>query len=139
MYRGSFVLRFIAALVVLGLLIGAGYLAYRTGFEQGFVQGAAVPEEGAPLDRPVYPYHPGYWRPHFGFFPSFPFFGFFFVGLLIFWLVGGLFRRRYWGYPGYWHHHDHPYGAPPWEKERPSGEAGKVAQAPPGRPESDQS
>jgi hypothetical protein len=137
-YRGSFVLRFFAALVVFGLLIGAGYLAYRTGFDQGYVQGAAVSGGEAPLDRPGYPFYPGYLRPHFGFFPFFPFFGFFLVGLLIFLAIGALFRPRHWGYPGYWRHHEHPWGPPPWEKERPSGEPGTEGQAPAGKPETGQ-
>jgi hypothetical protein len=148
-YRGSFVLRLFAALVLLGLLAGAGYLAYRTGFDQGYVQGVAISGGETLPDRPGYPgnmpgYWPGYWRPHFGFFPFFPFFGFFLVGLLIFWAVGALFRPRHWGYPGYWHRHSHemgaqPWGPPPWEKDRPSGEPGTEGQAPASKPETGQS
>ena len=42
--RGSFVLRLIGALLLIGLMIGGGALAYRAGVAQGVAQAPAVAE-----------------------------------------------------------------------------------------------
>jgi len=132
---GSFVLWLIGALLLIGLLTGGGFMAYRAGVAQGIAQAPEVAQaiqqaaengQVAPIPPMVgYGYGYPYWgyRHHFGFFP-FGFFGailfiFFFFGLLRF-----LFFRPWhmgWGYYG--HHHRHPWGGPPWM--RPEGEEGE--------------
>ena len=42
--RGSFVLRLIGALLLVGLMIGGGVMAYRAGVAQGIAQAPAVAE-----------------------------------------------------------------------------------------------
>jgi hypothetical protein len=42
--RGSFVIRLIGALLLVGLMIGGGALAYRAGVAQGVAQAPAVAE-----------------------------------------------------------------------------------------------
>jgi hypothetical protein len=132
MFRtGSFFVRFLIALLVIGLLVAAGVAVYRAGFSQGYVLGAVagagenLPDRpGAPLYPGFWGYAPGFYRPHFGFgfFPFFPLFGLLLFGLLIFWLVGGLFRARRWGWYG------HPHGYPPhWGPPPGAGQAPEAA------------
>jgi hypothetical protein len=140
---GSFVMSLVGVLLLIGLMAGGGFMAYRAGVAQGIAQAPQVAEaisraaengqQVAPV-APMYGYGYGYpyawgYRPHFGFFP-FGFFGailfiFFFFGLLRF-----LFFRPWrmgWGYYG--HHHGHPWGGPPWM--RPEGEEGEKRQEKP--------
>ena len=42
--RGSFVLRLIGALLLIGLIIGGGVMVYRAGMAQGIAQAPAVAE-----------------------------------------------------------------------------------------------
>ena len=137
--RGSFVLRTIGVLLLVGLMIGGGAMAYRAGVTQGIarapevataISNAAESGMGAPM--PGYGYGYGYpyygFRPHFGFFP----FGGIFGSILFLFLFFGLlrlifFRRWAWGY-GHMHRHGHwkgygPWGPPPWAREGEEGDA----------------
>ena len=136
--RGSFVLRLIGALLLVGLMIGGGVMAYRAGVAQGIAQAPQVAEalsnaaeSGSGLPYPAYGYgYPHYgFRPHSGFFPIGGIFGailfiFLFFGLmrLIFfrhwaWHYGPMHGRGPWkGYGRYW-------GPPPWAREGDEGEA----------------
>jgi len=134
--RGSFVLRLIGVLLLVGLMIGGGVMAYRAGVAQGIAQAPAVAEalsnaaengQGVPV--PGYGYGYGYpyygFRPHFGFFPFGGIFGF----ILFFFLFFGLMRLiffRPWGWHMYgrgpWKGYGHPWGSPPWAREDKEGE-----------------
>ena len=134
--RGSFVLRLIGVLLLVGLMIGGGVMAYRAGVAQGIAQAPAVAEalsnaaeNGQALPVPGYGYgYPYYgFRPHFGFFPFGGIFGF----ILFFFLFFGLLRLiffRPWGWHMYgrgpWKGHGHPWGPPPWAREEKEGEEG---------------
>jgi hypothetical protein len=132
--RGYFIYRLLAALLVVGILAAAGVAVYRAGFTQGYLQAAAAAEEGGALTRPGSPYYPGFGWPRFGFFPFFPFVGFFFFGLLFFLFFRALFRPWHWGYPGPWHGYPPGWGAPPWAKDRPADQPGTESQPQPGGP-----
>lgn len=144
-YRGSFFLRGLGVLILVGILAAGGVLLYQTGQAQGYQMGAAAASAAAsgeaPGTAPLAPYGPGYWpyyaRPPFGFFPFFPFgalcgsillvlFGLFALRLI--------FRPRHWFDPGKgpgdWGEHPHewgfhPWGPPPWMKDRPQAETGQ--------------
>jgi len=135
--RGSFVLRLIGALLLIGLLIAGGAMAYRAGVVQGIAQAPEVAtaisnaaESGQGLPIPAYGYgYPYYgFRPHFGFFPFGGIFGFILFIFLFFGLMRLLFFRRWaWGY-GHMHRHGHwkgygPWGPPPWVREGEDDEA----------------
>jgi hypothetical protein len=122
--RGSFILRFMAALLLIAILAGGGYAVYRLGFTQGYAVGIAQTAGDSQQFRQGFPYYPGFMMPHFGFgfFPIFPLFGFLFFGFFILMLVGFIFRPRHWGPAGMQHMHDHPWGPPPWAKEQPGAE-----------------
>ena len=140
--RGSFVLRLIAILLLIGLMIGGGVMAYRAGIAQGIAQAPAVAEalsnaaeSGQGLPVPAYGYgygygYPGYrMHPHYGFFPfggilGFILFIFLFLGLLR--LI--FFRPWAWHYGpmhgrGHWKGYGHPWGPQPWAREGEAGEA----------------
>ena len=140
--RGSIILRVFATLLLVGLLVAAGFMIFRAGQAQGYAMGVAQAANGqqvapgtngAPGTLPwMYPgslpgYWPGYYyRPHFFFGPLFGIFFFF----LFFFLIGGLFRRAWgWGRPhGPWGHHyygPHPHGWGP-----PPGEPGQQQETP---------
>jgi hypothetical protein len=140
MFRGGFLWRFLAALLVLIALAGLGVGVYRMGFAQGYQthaltspapaagQGSGQSSgQGQVAPAPGYgpwAYGPGYgygYRPHFGFFPFFPLFGLFWF-LIIFFVIGGfvrfaLFRRWAGGHrPGYWRYHEHEEDQKPEQK-----------------------
>jgi len=135
--RGSFVLRLIGVLLLLGLMIGGGVIAYRAGVAQGIAQAPAVAqaitnaaENGQSLPGTAYGYGYGYpyygFRPHFGFFP----FGGIFGAILFFFLFFGLLRLilfRPWGWHmhgrGPWKGYYGPWGPPPWTREEEKREA----------------
>ncbi len=120
MVRGSFLVRILITLLLVGLLVAGGVALYRFGWAQGYQAGALVAAssttgQGSQAAPPA-PYYYGPWfyerpfiGPGFGFFPFFPLFGLGFF-LIVFFLVGSLFRvwgyRRWYGAPGpgYWHH-----------------------------------
>jgi hypothetical protein len=119
--------RILLALILVGLLVGGGVTAYRTGWAQGYQAGVlTAADTGEALPRsslvPAYPFYPGWghYGPFFGFTPFSPFLwiGFF---LLLFFVIGGLFRP--WGWPrsGGWGGHMHGgwrHGPmPPWARE----------------------
>ncbi len=129
MFRNGFVFRLIGVLILIGLMAGGGYMAYRAGQVQGISQAPAVAtaisqaaENGQAAPAPPmygygygyghgYPYAFGYPH-HFGFFPfgicgSILFVFFFFA------LLRMIFRP--WG----WRHHGHhgPWGK--WEGDVP--------------------
>lgn len=136
--RGSFILRLAGALLLVGLMIGGGAMAYRAGVAQGIAQAPAVAEalsnaaqNGQALPAPGYGYGYGYpyygFRPHFGFFP----FGGLLGGILFFFLFFGLLRLiffRPWGWHryghGHWKGYYGPWGPPPWAREEKAGEEG---------------
>ena len=134
--RGSFVIRLIGALLLIGLMIGGGALAYRAGVAQGVARAPAVAEalsnaaeNGQGLPYPAYGYgYPGYrMHPHFGFFPFGGIFGLIFFMFLFFGLMRMIFFRRWaWGY-GHMHGRSHwkgygPWGSPPWAREGEEGD-----------------
>ncbi len=132
MYRkGPFiVLRLIGILLLIGLIAGGGFMAYKAGFAEGVAQAPEVAqaiqqaaENGQAVAVPpmIYPhgyeygFGPGFYPyHHFGFFPiggicMSIFFLFFFLGFMkmIF------FRGMGWGYRG---PHGHQWSGPPWMK-----------------------
>jgi hypothetical protein len=146
--RGSFVvLRLIGALLLVGLMIGGGAMAYRAGVAQGIAQAPAVaealskaPESGQSLPVPAYGYGYGYpvygLRPHFGFFPLGGIFGFILFTFLFFGLLRLIFFRPWaWHYAhmhgrGPWKgYYGRPWGPPPWAREDDEGEAEPDAEA----------
>ena len=142
--RGSFVLRLIGALLLVGLMIGGGVMAYRAGMAQGIAQAPAVAEalsnaaeSGQSLPVPAYGYgYPGYGlRPHFGFFPFGGILGFILFAFLFFGLLRLIFFRPWaWHYShmrgrGPWKGYGHPWGSPPWAREGDEGEAEAAADA----------
>ena len=141
MFRQGILWRFLLALVILGVLTAGGSALFRAGWTQGY-QAAALEANanGSGGTAPALPYG-GYFPYRFGpgygpFFAPFGlFFGFGFF-LVVFFLIGGIFRlggwRRWGGYygPGDWGH-GHP--APPWAqewKERQEAQAGGNPPAP---------
>jgi hypothetical protein len=136
--RGSFVLRLIGALLLVGLMIGGGVMAYRAGVAQGIAQAPVVAEAlsnaaESGQGMPAYGYGYGYpyygFRPHFGFFPFSGIFGFFLFIFLFFGLMRLIFFRRWaWGYGhmhgrGHWKGYGRPWGPPPWAREGEGDEA----------------
>jgi hypothetical protein len=136
--RGSFVLRLIGVLLLIGLMIGGGVLTYRAGVAQGIAQAPEVAtaisnaaENGSGMPVPGYGYgYPYYgFRPHFGFFPFGGIFGFILFFFLFFGLMRLLFFRRWaWGYGhmhgrGPWKGYGGPWGTPPWAREGDKGES----------------
>ena len=135
--RGSFVLRLIGVLLLVGLMIGGGAMAYRAGVAQGIAQAPEVAkaissaaQNGQGLPTPAY----GYGYPFYGFHPHFGFFPFGVLGLiLIIFLFFGLmrlifFRPWAWHYGhmhgrGPWKGYGGPWGTPPWAREEKEGEA----------------
>ena len=137
--RGSFVLRLIGILLLVGLMIGGGVMAYRAGVAQGIAQAPAVAEalsnaaeSGQSLPVPAYGYGYGYpvygLRPHFGFFPFGGILGVILFTFLFFGLMRLIFRPWSWHYGpmqgrGPWKGYGHPWGTPPWAHEDKEGEA----------------
>ena len=141
-HRGSFFLRFLGVLILVGILLAGGALLYRAGQTQGYQMGAAAASSAAegetPGTAPLVPYGPGYWpyypRPHFGLFPFFPFGGLcssILLVLLVLFALRLIFWPRHWFYhgkgPGGWGEHphewgSHPWGPPPWTKDQPGSE-----------------
>jgi hypothetical protein len=145
MFRGGFFWRFLLALVIVGGLAAGGAALFRAGWAQGYQVGALSSSAEGSEAVPNPPFYYGYPRPYFG--PGFGFplffapFGFFlWIGffLLMFFLVGNLFR--FWGWRR-WHggpwrsggeHGPMPPGSREWHerhKEQAEGSQG-AAQAP---------
>ena len=109
MFRYGFLWRFVLALILLGLLVAGGTALYRAGLAQGYQAAALAANSSGSAVAPNlpaqgnYPY-PYFW-PGYGYHSFFPFgpllgIGFF---LLVFFLIGGLFRGfawRHYGHPG---------------------------------------
>jgi hypothetical protein len=140
--RGSFILRLIGTLLLVGLMLGGALMAYRAGVAQGIAQAPAVAEalsnaaeNGQALPAPAYGYGYGYGYPYYGFHPHFGFFpfgGIFGVILFIFLFFGLMrlifFRPWAWHYGhmrgrGPWKGYGRPWGPPPWAYEDKEGEA----------------
>ena len=134
--RGSFILRLIGVLLLVGLMAGGVAIAYRAGVAQGIAQAPTVAEalsraaeNGQTLPVPGYGYGYGYpyygFRPHFGFFPFGGIFGFILFAFLFFGLLRLIFFRP-WGWHMYgrgpWKGYGHPWGPPPWAREEKEGE-----------------
>ncbi len=135
--RGSFVLRLLGALLLIGLMIGGGVMAYQAGVAQGIAQAPVVAEtlskaaeSGQGLPVPGYGYgYPVYgMRPHFGFFPFGGILGFILFLFLFFGLLRLVFFRPWaWHYDpmhghGPWKGYYGPWGPPPWAREDKEGE-----------------
>ena len=129
--KGPFiVLKVIGILVLIGLLIGGGFMVYKTGYAQGVAQAPAVAKaiqqaaesgQGAPVP-PMYAY--GYhYGPDFYGYHSFGFPPFGICGSLLFlFLFLGLFRMiffRPW-HGGWKGHHMHGRWGRHWENGVPS-------------------
>jgi hypothetical protein len=123
MFRvGSFILRLVLALVLLAGVIGAVAFAFRAGYSQGYVIGAANAGDGA-QPAPNFPVYPGR-MPHYGFYGMhfFPPIGMFFCGSLLFVvLIGAIFRPRHWHRHHDWTGHPHGPWAHRWAHEHPCG------------------
>jgi hypothetical protein len=142
-YRGSFFLRVLAALLLIGGLVIGGVLIFQAGQAIGYTQGAALSYGEVPAQPPGAPYYPGYAWPQFGFFPFLilPLLCLGGLALLAVLALGGFFRYRVWGCPPKgaqtgaawqgWHAHPHPWGPPPWatqsEATEPKAEEGVQA------------
>jgi len=130
MFRtGSLIIRFVLALLLIGGLVAAGAMLYRSGQAQGYALGFAASGQAVqqPL-APVMPYYPGhFFHPGMFFFPFFPLFGLLFWGFMVFFVFGRLIRHRHWheagGHPMHGFHH-------PWGKDQAaeSGQEGAPAQ-----------
>jgi hypothetical protein len=127
MKKGPFILfRVFGALLVLGLIIGAGAFSYKAGMMRGIAQAPAVAaaieksaENGQVAPVPpmyAYPEGYGYGNPmmyghhHFGFFPIGAICGSFFFLFFFFGFMKMIFFRRMWH--GRHGHHGHHHG--PW-------------------------
>jgi len=142
MFRtGSFFIRLLGFLVLVGLLIAGGALIFQAGQTQGYLLGQAFAGAEAPAGVQPAPLAPGYppyyyYRPHFGFFPFGGFFGLFLGVLLFFFLLRLVFWPRHWGHKyGHWHDHppyqegQHPWGDPRWSERERRGETGEADKA----------
>jgi hypothetical protein len=129
--NGSFVVRFLGAVLLIAILAGAGFMAFQAGQAQGFAQGAASISGGQPAASAPVPYYGHGGMPmHF-----FPFMGIFAIFPLMFGLciIIGLFRLVIWGPRHYMHHGPWGYGRymhHPWSDEDPCGEHEKGPQQP---------
>ena len=141
-HRGSFFLRSLGVLILIGAMLVGGVLLFRAGQAQGYLMGASAATSaasGETLETALaVPYSPAYWpyyaRPHFGFFPFAPFGGLcgsILLVLLVLFALRLIFRPHFWGYPGYWHGHPHPGEGPPWMKGWGSEGAAEEKKAPP--------
>jgi hypothetical protein len=114
--NGNAGLRFVAALVLIGVIAAIGYFAFQAGVAQGSPITIEAPSgETAPVP---YPYHWGWGMPFhrpFGF--GFGFFGFLFL-LFLFFIALRALRFLFWGPRWGWGHHQHgPWGR--WENGVP--------------------
>ena len=141
--RGSFVLRLIGILLLVGLVIGGGVMTYRFGYAQGLADAPEIAtviskaaEDGQPLPvPPMIRYGRSYanplmWmHPQYGFIPFGGVVGFFLLALLFIGLMRLIFFRPWaWHYShmhgrGPWKGYGGPWGTPPWARE---GEEGKA-------------
>jgi hypothetical protein len=146
------VLRVIGALLLVALMAGGAFAAYRFGYAQGVAQSPAVAEalaqglkNGAavPFQRgfggPMmygYGYPMGMWG-HHGFFPFGGILGFLFMAFLFFGLLRLVFFRPHFGWHGHWHGRE--WGGPPWMHGDPQqpGQPGSEAPAQPETPKSE--
>jgi hypothetical protein len=144
--KGPFIIfRLIGLLLVIGLIVGGGAMAYRAGVSQGISQAPAVAtaiskaaESGqvAPVPPMMYGYGMRGYGHHFGFFPFGAICGSIFFLFLFFGFIKMMFFRRMWhgrhGHHGPWGK-DWEGGVPPmfneWHKhahgETPAKEADK--------------
>ncbi len=140
-------LRFLLALLVIGVLIAGGTALYRTGMAQGYQLGAlaansankgAAPQLPYNGYMPFYPGYPGFGFPFFHPFGIFLGIGFF---LLILFLIGGAFRMamwRRWGGPQAFGQGRCGYPAePPWHRAWHEQRSEQPSEAPSGQPEKD--
>jgi hypothetical protein len=128
-HKSHFIFRLIGALIMIGLLVGLGGLAFQAGQTQGYAMGllASGKEITAPPAQPVYPgmlYHTPFMPPFM------PFLGMTFCAGFLFLLglgfMGGLARLAF-GHRGMgpWQGHPHhpgahPWGPPPWAQQPPA-------------------
>ncbi len=123
--KSSFLVRFLGAVLLIALLAGGGYMAFRAGQAQGYTLGAAsaIGEQSA-ASAAALPAYPMPYARHYGmgmhFSPFMGFFGFIpmLIGLcIVFWLFRLVFwgprhmHHGHWGCGPYMHHH--------WDGESP--------------------
>jgi hypothetical protein len=116
-YRGSFFVRFLLVLVLLGILTAAGYLIFQDGQAQGYALGQAASEKAPSVPALPYPGYYPYLTPYHGFFFP-PFLGFLCIGglLFVFFIAGGgLFRPHHWYRYAHGPNHEHWHE---WEESR---------------------
>jgi hypothetical protein len=118
MFRNGTTFRIIGVLVLVGLILAGGFIAYRAGVAQGIAQAPQVAtaiSQAADSGQPVPPmFARGYGYPrHFGFFP----FGGIFISILCIFLLFGALRFlffRPWGYG--WGRHGKGYVPPMFDE-----------------------
>lgn len=126
---GSIVLRVVAALVLIAVLAGGGYMVFQVGQAQGYALAAAsvtatggqTPDAAGAAAVPFYGYGPGAMGRYHHYYPFMGFFGIFpaLIGLCF---VFFLFRLVFWG-PRHMHHAHWGYGPHyPWQGESPCGD-----------------
>jgi len=141
--NGSFVWRLIGALLLIGLMIGGGVMAYRFGYAEGVADAPEIAtviseaaEDGQPLPvPPMIGYGSSYanplmWmHPRHGFIPFGGVVGFFLLTLLFIGLMRMIFRPWGWHYYGHmhgrgpWKGYGRYWGTPPWARESEDGKA----------------
>jgi hypothetical protein len=142
--RSFFFIRLVGIVLMVGVLIAVGWLAFRAGQAQGYALGLAASSEELPASPAGVPgIYPGYAygaRPYFGFMPFWPIFCLFGLGVLFLFALGAIFRPRHWhgygrpGYPGEsklddWHARWHGWQAgPPPDAQPPVKETGTAAE-----------
>jgi hypothetical protein len=124
-HRGFFLFRILGALLIIGLLAGAGAMLFQAGQAQGFALGAATAGKELTLPAPMPYYGYSFMYPHF--FPFGMFFGIIPLVLILF-LIGGIFRRFAWGRTPMG---GGPHGHYPWGREHQPTQPDKPAQQPP--------
>lgn len=140
-HKGSFIFfRVLGALLVLGLILGAGAFGYKAGMAQGISQAPAVAksiEKAAESGQPAYNYGYGYYPRPYGFHHGFSPFGAICGSIIFLFFFLGVMKMLFFRKMRHGEHHGHwgkrcEDGVPPmfneWHKrahEAPAGEEAK--------------
>ncbi len=109
MFRNGSIFRLIGALLLVGLVVAGGYMAYQAGVAQGIAQAPEIAEAVQEAQPGPSIYGPGYGYPYrFGYPHYFNPFGGICFSIFFLFLFFGLLRfvffpwRRGWGHHGHW-------------------------------------